>query len=61
MVYATIDGIGPSDAARRLGLSKSHVLRLADHGKLDAVRTPLGRVISRESVERLLEERMCRL
>jgi excisionase family DNA binding protein len=47
----------PSAAARVLGLSKTHVLRLVDSGQIDAVRTPLGRLLDTASVERLAAER----
>jgi excisionase family DNA binding protein len=40
----------PSAAARELGLSKTHVLRLVDAGVLPATRTPLGRLLDEQAV-----------
>ena len=39
------------EAARRLGKSERRLRQLADSGKLVALRTPLGRLISARSVE----------
>ncbi len=44
-------------AAHLLGLSPQRVRVLVDTGKLEGERTPLGRLISAESVERLKQER----
>ena len=57
MILETSDVVGPSMAAQMLGISKRHVLRLADAGKLEAIMTPLGRLVTKASVERLREER----
>jgi len=49
--------MSPSEAARVLGLSKTHVLRLADTGALPAMRTPLGRLLDSAAVHKLAERR----
>jgi excisionase family DNA binding protein len=50
--------LSPTDVSVRLGLSKRHVLRLADAGRLKGtVRSPLGRLIPAESVDDYLRER----
>jgi excisionase family DNA binding protein len=49
--------IGLSEAARLLAVSAMTVRRLADKGDIDSIRTPLGRVVSRASVEQVAEER----
>lgn len=49
--------LSPAQAARILGVSSLWVRRLADSGKLTGVRTPLGRLVSAGSVERLAAER----
>src|SRR6266508_2904657 len=49
--------IGPSEAARLLGLSLTRCRRLADSGALEVQRTGLGRALDRESVLRLAEAR----
>jgi len=51
------DWLSPTQAANRLGISTQRVRQLADAGQLAHVRTPLGRVFTRASVERLAEER----
>lgn len=51
------DVVGPSTAARMLGISRQHVLRLAENGKLSATKTEIGRLIPRADVERLMRER----
>jgi excisionase family DNA binding protein len=53
------NAVGPTAAARILGLSARHVVRLLDNGRLDGFRTPLGRLITLDSVERLAAERQC--
>lgn len=49
--------LSPTEAANLLGISSNRVRQLADAGKLVAERSPLGRLISRASVEQLREER----
>lgn len=49
--------LAASQAARRLGLSKTMVCLLCREGKLKAVRTALGWLIDPEDVERLKVER----
>ena len=44
-------------AAHRLALSVAWVRHLADAGTLDCTRSPLGRLITTESVERYRAER----
>jgi excisionase family DNA binding protein len=51
------DWVAPSEAARRLGVSVVRVRQWADQGRLSAIRTPLGRLIEAESVERLSMDR----
>lgn len=53
----TTDRLGPSEAARVLGMSPQNVKRLAAEGKLPAELTPLGRLFKRSDVERLAAER----
>jgi excisionase family DNA binding protein len=47
----------PAEAANRLQLSGQQVRRLADAGRLEAQRTPLGRLVRAADVERLRRER----
>jgi hypothetical protein len=54
------DLITLSEAGRLLRLSTTQVRRLHDGGKIQGMRTPLGRVVFRESVERLARERATR-
>lgn len=49
--------VAPSEAARLLGLSRDTVVRLCESGQLAAQRTPLGRLIDRQAVERLAQVR----
>jgi hypothetical protein len=49
--------VSPSQAGRILGLSPSRVKQLVDDGSIAALSTPLGRLISRESVQALAEQR----
>ena len=56
-VAMTDQTMSPSSAARVLGLSKTHVLRLADSGQIPTIRTPLGRILDGEAVTRLAAER----
>lgn len=51
------DVVGPSTAGRMLGLSRQHIVRLVEAGKLSAVKTELGRLIPIGDVERLARER----
>lgn len=46
-----------SEAARLLGLSSMHTIRLARSGQLEVIPTPLGRLYQRDDVERLATER----
>jgi len=47
----------PCQAAHRMGLTTQRIRQLCNDGYLEAVRTPLGRLISASSVVRLLEIR----
>jgi len=47
----------PSQAARRLDLSRSRVLQLSNAGLLPATRTPLGRLFDASVVEDYARER----
>lgn len=49
--------IGLSEAARALGLSVEMARHLVDTGVLDAIRTPYGRMVRRESVAAEVERR----
>ncbi len=57
MASEDTDWITPTQAANALGLSYRRVLQLIDSGRLASTRTPLGRLISRESVKQLVEAR----
>jgi hypothetical protein len=58
MPTLTFEGwLRPSDAARLLGRSTRRVKELADAGRLEVIWTPYGRLIRRESVLLLIEER----
>ena len=49
---ARADWLTVGKAAQRLGLSAVYVRRLADAGRLECERTPLGRLISESSIEK---------
>ena len=49
--------LAPSQAARRLGLSKTMICLLCRQGKLEAVKTPIGWLVNPGDVERLRRER----
>jgi excisionase family DNA binding protein len=49
--------LSPSEAARELGISSERVRQLVREGRLAAVRTPLGRLISPEALAALAEQR----
>ena len=53
----TSSWLSPSEAGRRLGLSVAQVRNLADQGKLKCDKTPIGRLIDADDVERLKKER----
>ena len=44
-------------AARRLDLSEAYTRKLAHQGTLECLRTPLGMLVTEESVAKLEEER----
>ena len=44
-------------AGTLLGVSSQRIRQLADSGRLEAIRTPLGRLVTRESVEALRAQR----
>jgi len=52
--------IGPSDAARLLGVSVQSVRDWLDAGRLPHIPTSIGRVVDRADVERLAAERQAR-
>lgn len=56
-VVAVPDSMTTSQAARYLGLSRQHTIRLARLGRLPHIETPLGRLFLRADVERLAEDR----
>jgi len=47
--------VGPTEAARILGISRERVNQLCKDGKLKYVRTPLGRLIERRCIEERAE------
>ena len=49
--------IGPSEAARRLGVSAQRVRQLGAEGKLPVVRTKLGRLFPVDAVDALVAQR----
>ena len=49
--------VGPSEAARVLGVSAQWVIRLAHQGVLHCEMTPLDRIFRRADVERLAAAR----
>jgi excisionase family DNA binding protein len=49
--------LATSEAARLLGVSETHAIRLARSGQLGVIETPLGRLYQRSDVERLAAER----
>jgi excisionase family DNA binding protein len=51
------DYLRPSEAARRLEVSVELVRVWMREGRLPHVRTPLGRLVPRDAVERLAAER----
>jgi excisionase family DNA binding protein len=51
------DYLRPSEAARRLEVSVELVRSWMKEGRLPHVRTPLGRLVPRDAVERLAAER----
>ena len=51
------DWLTMTQAAQVLGVSDQTVRNLADKGKLELNRTPLGRLVSAQSVEKLRTER----
>jgi excisionase family DNA binding protein len=51
------DYLGPTEAARRLGVSADRVRQLCADGRLTFTWSPLGRLIDRDAVERLARER----
>jgi excisionase family DNA binding protein len=55
------DYIGPSEAARRLGVSAATVRDWLAAGKLTGLRTGIGGVLDAPAVERLAAERAARL
>lgn len=57
MNVTVMDVLAPSEAARTLEISRQHLLRLSDQGRVRYIRTPLGRLYPRDAVARLREER----
>jgi excisionase family DNA binding protein len=47
----------PAQAARALGLTPLRVRQLVDAGRLDATRTPLGRLVRASAVAAMVVER----
>ena len=53
--------LSPAQAGRVLGVTSQRVQDLVDSGRLVGVRTPLGRLVDPQSVERLVAERAARV
>ena len=51
------DYMSPAAASRRLGLCKLTIQRFMNRGVLTSIATPLGRIVPRDEVERLAEQR----
>ena len=51
------DYLGPAQAGRRLGVTPTRVKQLIKSGQLAATVTPLGHLLRREDVERLVAQR----
>ena len=49
--------VGAGEAARRLGISRTYLVRLVESGKLEAALTPIGRLFDLAEVERLAAAR----
>jgi hypothetical protein len=60
MAVLTREWLGPSEAARELGISLSRLRLIALEGKLPYTSTPLGRLFAAEDVARLRAERAAR-
>lgn len=54
------DWMTASAAARRLSVSERSVYGWVRSGRLDAVRTPLGVLVARASVEKVAADRLAR-
>jgi hypothetical protein len=54
---ALTNTVAPSVAARELNLSVSRVRQLMDDGRLGSLRTPLGRLVVKSSLDALVAER----
>jgi excisionase family DNA binding protein len=59
-VVKTSTDLSPTQASLALGVSRQTILAWVARGKLQGTRTVLGLLVSRESVEDLLEERKAR-
>jgi hypothetical protein len=57
VVVMTEDWLSLSQAANRLGLSAQAVRNMADAGRVECYRSPLGRLVAAKDVERLAHER----
>jgi hypothetical protein len=53
----TDEWLSLSQAANRLGLSAQAVRNMADAGRVACYRSPLGRLVAAQDVERLAQER----
>ncbi len=52
-----VEGLRPSEVARRLGVSEALVRLFLRQGRLGMIETPLGRLVPEAEVERLAQER----
>lgn len=54
------DWLAPVEAGKALGVTSARVRQLISAGQLEAVRTPLGRLVDPASVDALRREREAR-
>lgn len=55
-----IDALGPSEAARIIGVSPQRIQQLAREGRISCIETSLGRLYERHEIDRLIAEREAR-
>ncbi len=52
--------LSPAEAARRLGVTGTRIRQMMQEGKLEFLQTPIGRIVSAASVDRLCQRYMTR-
>lgn len=57
MLEAQAEWLTPAQTANKLGVSGQRVRQLLDAGRLNHVKTPLGRLVDPEDVETLARQR----